>query len=225
MQVRLWAQWATGGFTDLSDAGGSFLRTYDIQQAAAPEECRFPASRMAGVLRAARDLNEHPHSRPRRTALLNLWRSWTEAENAAHLMRALERDMRDCAAFRDRVRASYRVATVPTPRGQDVGIDITIDNDLDDQIVVTMSGRMRAHDLLPTVTSQRPRNRLLVWGGLVGDQAKLNSRSIRTFRQNLNAYRKHLSLAETGRLSEIRPRVDAYVDSRGIGCNLPVPAQ
>ena len=224
MQVRLWVQWATGGFTDLSDNGGSFLRTYEIEQAAASEECRFPTSRMAGVLRAARDLNEHPHSRRRQVALLGLWKSWTESEGADHLLRALERDMRTCSALRDQVHATYRVTSEPTPRGKDVAINITIKNTLNEEVAVNMAGSMLAHGLLPKMPGGPARTRSVVWGGLEGDEGVVRGRSVQTFRQNVNDYRKHLSFTDTGSVSRLRARVDAWPERTGIGCNLPVPA-
>ncbi|MET0839721.1 MAG: hypothetical protein ABWY19_13125 [Marmoricola sp.] len=215
---------ATAGYSDLSDRGGSILRGYDIEQGRAPKECRFPANRMAGLLHAARDLNEHPDDVRRRALLLGMWESWARSEGATHLVRALERDMRACNAFRDRVHASYRVHSEPTPDGQDVAIDIVIDNDLDYALHVVMSGNLIAEGLLPKAPGRAHRTRSIVWGGLEGDERVVGPRSVRTFRQNVDGYTQHLSLADAGGLSRIRPHVSAGGAFEGGGCTLPVRA-
>ena len=226
-QVALWVELATAGFADLSSNGGTDLRSYAMTQAAVKEQCRFPTWRMGGVLRAARDLNEHPSDRARRAELVGLWTSWARSVGAEHWVRALRRSMRTCADFREQVRASYRVHMEPGGAGKDASVHIRVENGLDHQANLLLTGTLVAHGVLPRVPApgRVPRDRSVVWGTLHDDQHELGPHATQTFPQNLTPNKQYLRLTSTGVLSRIRPLAYARDNETSRGCALPVPRE
>ncbi|RYP84429.1 hypothetical protein EKO23_15495 [Nocardioides guangzhouensis] len=182
-------------------------------------------------LRAGLRMTRTPLSQAEYAQLVDRYEAWASGPTSSRRDGWLRRSLEACRRYRGKVSAGYAVWWEPTAAGRDWWVQITVDNNTDDLLDVSLGGSLWA-DGVPTryrdpYGPDRHWGRVAdqyTWGGSSADEVYAPpGRRIRTFVGIGAGYKVHL--LRGGELFDIRPTVfvSPLREGGAPGCSLPVP--